>query len=110
MNKDFASFYLRFVLTCLPRHSQPRPETTVDILTRVLDICPEIAPPEIRAQRAPTIKDIYPIIVEESCGFRPCRKGGPRLELEWKETESQRMPVIHNYGSAFSDVLSTPPD
>ena len=80
------------------RYSRPRPETTVDILTRVLEICPEIAPPEIRAERTPTIEDIRPIIVEENCGFRPCRKGGPRLELEWKETGARKVPVIHNYG------------
>ncbi|KJA26857.1 hypothetical protein HYPSUDRAFT_180414 [Hypholoma sublateritium FD-334 SS-4] len=79
-------------------YSRPRPETTVDILTRVLEICPEIAPPEIRAERVPTIEDMYPIIVEENCGFRPCRKGGPRLELEWKESGTRKVPVIHNYG------------
>ncbi|KAF9486250.1 D-amino-acid oxidase [Pholiota conissans] len=79
-------------------HPRPRPETTKDILTRVLEICPEIAPPEIRAQRAPTIDDVYPIIIEESCGLRPCRKTGPRLELEWKETGAKKIPVVHNYG------------
>ncbi|KAF8970431.1 D-amino-acid oxidase [Flammula alnicola] len=79
-------------------HPRPRPETTKDILTRVLEICPDIAPPEIRAQRTPTIEDVVPIIAEESCGLRPCRKGGPRLEVEWRETASRRIPLIHNYG------------
>ncbi|KAH9477468.1 D-amino-acid oxidase [Psilocybe cubensis] len=79
-------------------HPRPRPETTRDILERVLEICPEIAPPEIRAQRKPTVDDILPIIVEESCGLRPCRKGGVRLESEWLQTSTRRVPVVHNYG------------
>lgn len=84
---------------CLYRHPRPRPETTQDILTRVLEMHPEIAPPEARASgRQPTVEDVHPIIVEESCGLRPCRKGGPRLELEWIDTGKRRIPVVHNYG------------
>ncbi|KAI0037134.1 nucleotide-binding domain-containing protein [Vararia minispora EC-137] len=71
----------------------PRPETKVDILQRALDFYPEIAPPNIRAVRKPTIDDLIPLIVDEGCGLRPSRKGGIRLETEW-----MGVPVIHNYG------------
>ncbi|KDR68351.1 hypothetical protein GALMADRAFT_256978 [Galerina marginata CBS 339.88] len=79
-------------------YSLPRAETTRDILTRVLEICPEIAPEEVRTLREPVVEDVLPIIVEESCGFRPCRKGGVRLELEWMETPTKRTAMVHNYG------------
>ncbi|KAF8156869.1 D-amino-acid oxidase [Crassisporium funariophilum] len=79
-------------------HPCPRPETTREILGRVLEMCPDIAPPESRAVRKPTIEDIIPIIVEEGCGFRPCRKGGVRLEAEWMQARQRRIPIIHNYG------------
>ncbi|PPR04469.1 hypothetical protein CVT24_013260 [Panaeolus cyanescens] len=76
----------------------PRPETTTDILQRTLELCPNLAPPEIRWEREPTIEDIRPLIISENCGFRPCRKNGVRLELEWKEFQGNRVPVVHNYG------------
>ncbi|KAK1229836.1 hypothetical protein PQX77_007088, partial [Marasmius sp. AFHP31] len=77
-----------------------RPETTEAILRRGLSLCPELAPPEIRAQRKPTVDDIRPLIVELGCGLRPARKGWLRLEtlffrLEGKE---KKIPVITNYG------------
>ncbi|KAJ8509386.1 hypothetical protein ONZ45_g8438 [Pleurotus djamor] len=79
-----------------------RPETTIDILTRSLSICPELAPPEIRAFRTPTIDDIEPLIVEEGCGLRPGRTGGVRLEVEWFKNgmNGTKIPVVYNYGHA----------
>ncbi|KAF9011813.1 hypothetical protein BDQ17DRAFT_1344887 [Cyathus striatus] len=63
----------------------PRHETRIDIIERILTIYPDIAPPEVRAERAPTVEDILPIIVDDACGFRPGRKDGVRLEVEWFE-------------------------
>ncbi|KAF8636353.1 hypothetical protein AX16_011004 [Volvariella volvacea WC 439] len=81
-------------------YPNPRPEITHDILTRVLALCPELAPPEIRAQRAPTVEDLYPITIEEGCGLRPARKGGIRFEVEWISggASGRKVPVVHNYG------------
>jgi hypothetical protein len=80
----------------------PRPETTQDILERALKLCPELAPPEIRANRLPTVDDLLPHVIAEGCGLRPARKGGIRLELEWvdgaKVKRAGQIPVIHNYG------------
>lgn len=80
----------------------PRPETTQDILERALKLCPELAPPEVRAIRAPTVDDLLPHVITEGCGLRPARKGGFRLELEWvdgaKVKRTGRIPVVHNYG------------
>ncbi|KAI0053121.1 D-amino-acid oxidase [Auriscalpium vulgare] len=79
----------------------PRPETTLDILSRGLALCPELAPPTVRAERAPTVDDLKPLIIEEGCGLRPGRKGGIRLEAEWfalPEAGGRKVPVVHNYG------------
>jgi len=78
----------------------PQPEITRDILQRVFSLCPELAPPEIRATREPTVEDLLPLIVEEGCGLRPARTGGVRIEREWfEDTKGQReVPVVHNYG------------
>ena len=83
----------------------PRPETTLDILERGLALCPELAPPEIRSERAPTIDDLKPLILEEGCGFRPGREGGIRLETERIEVPNaggRKVPVVHNYGYVLS--------
>jgi len=78
----------------------PRTETTQDILERAFALCPELASPDIRVERKPTIDDVFPHIVSEGCGLRPARKSGIRLEVEWTEGISGRgrVPVIHNYG------------
>ena len=82
------------------RYPKPRTETTRDILERAFALCPELASPDIRVQRKPTIDDILPHVVDEGCGLRPARKGGIRLEVEWTEGVGGRgrVPVIHNYG------------
>ncbi|KAJ7871319.1 hypothetical protein B0H13DRAFT_1634268 [Mycena leptocephala] len=79
----------------------PRQETTLDILERSFALCPELAPPEIRAQREPVLEDLQPIIIEEGCGLRPARKGGIRLEVEWVAAplgEEKKIPIVFNYG------------
>lgn len=79
----------------------PRTEITQDILKRGFALCPELASPDIRVEREPTIDDVLPHIVSEGCGFRPARKGGIRLEIEWTEGfigGRGRVPIIHNYG------------
>jgi D-aspartate oxidase/D-amino-acid oxidase len=69
-------------------------------LKRGFALCPELAPPEIRAQREPVLEDLQPIIIEEGCGLRPARKGGIRLEVEWASVRDQKkVPVVFNYGS-----------
>lgn len=81
------------------RYPLPRPETTADILTRGFSLCPELAPPEIRAQRAPTVDDLLPLIAQVGVGLRPMREGGIRLEFELMESTSKgKIPVVYNYG------------
>ncbi|KAJ7669020.1 D-amino-acid oxidase [Mycena rosella] len=86
----------------------PRPETTLDILKRGLAFCPELAPPEIRAQREPALEDLQSIIIEEGCGLRPARKGGIRLEVEWADSHGQKkVPVVFNYGHGAYGYISS---
>ncbi|OBZ77747.1 D-amino-acid oxidase [Grifola frondosa] len=76
-----------------------RPSTTTDILQRCLALCPELAPAEIRAKRAPTVEDLRPLITEEGCGFRPARKGGIKLDVEWIDgKDKNKVPLVFNYG------------
>jgi len=81
----------------------PRPETTIDILERGLALHSELAPPDVRGKRKPTVEDLKPLIIEEGCGLRPARKGGIRLQTEWVSVSGSKqlmVPVIHNYGHA----------
>ena len=80
------------------RYPIARPETTTEILERCIALCPELAPPEIRAQRTPTADDLRPLILEEGCGFRPARKGGVRIEADQITVNGKQFPVIYNYG------------
>ena len=80
------------------RYPTARPETTREIFERALALCPELAPPEIRATREPTVDDLYPLIVEEGCGFRPSRKGGISFDTQWVKSPNGEIPVISNYG------------
>lgn len=83
----------------LARYPVARPETTEDILRRCLTLCPELAPPDVRAQRAGTVDDLRPFIVEVGCGLRPAREGGLRLQHEWVDAgKGGKIPLIHNYG------------
>lgn len=62
-------------------------------------MAPEIAPPQIVAQRKPTIDDIRPLIIEEGCGLRPGRIGGIRLEsIPLSGANGASVPVVFNYG------------
>lgn len=82
------------------RYPKPRPETTQDILERGFALCPELAPPDVRAEREPTIDDVLHHVVGQGCGLRPARKGGIRLEIDWTEGVGGRgrVPLIYNYG------------
>lgn len=84
------------------RYPVARPETTTEILERCLALCPELAPPEIRAQRTPTIDDLRPLIIEEGCGFRPSRKGGVRVEASKVSVDGKGIPIVYNYGYVAS--------
>lgn len=76
-------------------YPSPRPETTTDILQRGFALCPELAPPSIRAQREPTVDDVRAIIQEEGCGLRPARKGNKvRIDITYRGN----IPVICNIG------------
>jgi glycine/D-amino acid oxidase-like deaminating enzyme len=89
-------------------YPSPRPETTKDILRRALAICPELAPPAVRSKRSPEVSDLVPLIVEEGCGLRPMRKGGPRIELEMMESPRGKVvPVVHNYGHGARGFISS---
>lgn len=83
-------------------YPKPRAETMEDILLRGLALCPELAPPEVRSTRSPTVKDLLPLVVGEGCGLRPARKEGTRIELEWVDgarlKRQGKVAVIHNYG------------
>ncbi|KAF9259598.1 D-amino-acid oxidase [Marasmius fiardii PR-910] len=81
-----------------------RAETTEDIVQSAFEICPELAPPEIRAQRTPTVEDVKAIVLESGCGLRPARKGGVRLETLFFQLEDDKkeVPVITNYGHGGS--------
>ncbi|KAL0576847.1 hypothetical protein V5O48_005144 [Marasmius crinis-equi] len=85
----------------------PRKETTEDILKRGFALCPELAPPEVRAKQAPSIDDVRPIIIEEGCGHRPARKGGIRLEVLWFDGRNKRVPVVTNYGHGAGGFQSS---
>ena len=76
-------------------------------MKRGFALCPELAPPEIRAHREPVLEDLQSILIEEGCGLRPARKGGIRLEVEWADGPDQRkVPVVFNYGCvlAFENI------
>ncbi|KAH7098324.1 D-amino-acid oxidase [Auriculariales sp. MPI-PUGE-AT-0066] len=88
----------------------PRPEMADDILQRTLAIAPELAPPEAReGGRTPTVEDLKKIVIEHGCGFRPARKGGIRLEREWREVagRDRKVAVIHNYGHGSQGYQSS---
>lgn len=81
------------------RYPVPRATDRLDILTNVLALCPDLAPPSVRAIREPTVEDLEALIVDEGCGLRPVRKGGIRLEVGSLERgEGEKIPVVYNYG------------
>lgn len=100
------------------RYPHPREETTSEILTRALKLCPQLAPPEVRAIRPPQLGDLLSHVVGEGCGLRPARENGIRIESEWWDVQGkldeqrtngdrgdkEKVLVVYNYGYAF--VLS----
>ncbi|KAJ3853671.1 D-amino-acid oxidase [Lentinula lateritia] len=84
-------------------YPHPRPEITEHILARGLKLCPDLAPPEIRAEREPTVDDLRPLILDVGVGFRPYRNGGVRVGVEWMDSsplkdKGKKIPVVFNYG------------
>ncbi|RDB30641.1 D-amino-acid oxidase [Hypsizygus marmoreus] len=77
---------------------EPRPQTTVDIKQRAVELYPELVPESKRvAGQQPDPKDL--IVVRVAVGLRPARKGGLRLERGDDLIVSERkIPVLHNYG------------
>ncbi|KZT02946.1 uncharacterized protein LAESUDRAFT_762372 [Laetiporus sulphureus 93-53] len=86
-----------------------RSETTEYILQRCLALCPELAPPEVRAQRAPTVDDLRALIIEVGVGLRPARKSGLRLETIWVSAseDGRKLPAFLNYGHSGSGFQSS---
>ena len=82
------------------RYPVPRGQTTTEILERCLDLCPELAPPDVRIRRAPTIDDLRPLIVEVTCGLRPMCVGGVKMEVEYINGRAQgsKIPMLSDYG------------
>ncbi|KAJ3981775.1 hypothetical protein F5890DRAFT_1533481 [Lentinula detonsa] len=81
----------------------PRPEITERILSKGLKLCPDLAPPEVRAEREPTVDDLRPLILDVGVGFRPYRNGGVRVGVEWMDSsplknQAKKVPVVFNYG------------
>jgi D-amino-acid oxidase len=87
------------------RYPNPRPDVTRQILSRVLELVPEIVPPRLRANPngPPQVEDALPLVIDEGCGLRPARHGGIRLAVDWvsagpESTTTKKVPVIYNYG------------
>lgn len=80
-----------------------RPETSKEILERVLKIYPKIAPPEVRVIREAKVEDIAPIIIEDRCGLRPGRKQGIRIDVDF----SGAVPLVLNYGHGGYGYISS---
>ncbi|KAI5124358.1 hypothetical protein M0805_008965 [Coniferiporia weirii] len=84
-----------------------RTETTLDILSRALKVCPLLAPPGVRLSGSiATPADLLPLIDSEIVGFRPSRRthsgfgSGLRLE-KGKQLSSDsdgEVEVVYNYG------------
>ncbi|XP_006463709.1 hypothetical protein AGABI2DRAFT_208623 [Agaricus bisporus var. bisporus H97] len=95
-------------------YPHPREETTSEILTRALKLCPQLAPPEVRAIRPPQLGDLLSHVVGEGCGLRPARENGIRIESEWWDVQGkldeqrtngdrgdkEKVLVVYNYGHA----------
>jgi hypothetical protein len=94
--KYFMELILGKLSTVFCRYPKSRPETTLDILKRGLALCPELAPPDVRVSRPPTVEDVLPIIKEEACGLRPMRKDGVRIALEYMSSarNGRQIPVV----------------
>ncbi|KAJ3732582.1 FAD dependent oxidoreductase [Lentinula guzmanii] len=84
-------------------YPHPRLEITERILSKGLKLCPDLAPPEVRAEREPTVDDLRSLILDVGVGFRPYRNGGVRVGVEWMDSsplknQSKKVPVVFNYG------------
>lgn len=85
--------HLLILISDSNREEASREETSIDILKRALEICPQLATPP--GQKP--IQDLSTIVKGAVVGFRPTREQGIRLEVDAKRLKSS-IPVIHNYG------------
>ncbi|KAJ7267954.1 hypothetical protein C8J57DRAFT_1228564 [Mycena rebaudengoi] len=85
----------------------PRAKTKIAIMEKALTFWPDIAPPEIRKKRTPTVEDLIPIFVGDGLGMRPSRSDGIRLEVEWFEANQIRVPIVFQYGHGGSGFESS---
>jgi D-amino-acid oxidase len=87
------------------RTESPREETTTSILTRALQICPELLPPPHQKPSSITSSRPFPsedhvtllrtLVRKVVVGFRPARDGGVRLE---RVPDVEGIKVYTNYG------------
>lgn len=88
---------------------EPRPETTKDILRRVLALMPQLERPKARVIGKSNGTDgqtshgkddeEYDVdIVDVNVGLRPGRRGGIRIERADAKDEQDGIPLIYNYG------------
>ncbi|ORY21034.1 FAD dependent oxidoreductase [Naematelia encephala] len=92
----------------------PRPDTSGDIIRRVLEICPDLQPAHRRAKRGETVRGqsvddsnssppsspLEDLIVTHLVGFRPSREQGVRLEVgpDLILNGQRNIHVVYNYG------------
>ncbi|TNY24248.1 FAD dependent oxidoreductase [Rhodotorula diobovata] len=75
--------------------TQPREETTRDILRRALEICPALALPPHATEPV----ELAELVTGAVVGFRPTRDGGIRLEAETLKLDAgEDLTVVHCYG------------
>lgn len=77
------------------RDSEPRQETTQEILDRVLPLYPDLVSPHAsETERQSPTRGAQ--VAAVSVGFRPARDGGPRVERG--QSVGNGVPVVHCYG------------
>ncbi|ODV60265.1 FAD-dependent oxidoreductase [Ascoidea rubescens DSM 1968] len=84
---------------CFQKHSTVQEVDTAliqRISERAVKYCPELIDPSINHNKN------YLDIVKVNVGFRPYRKGGPRIEID-----KQNSKIIHNYGAGGSGYQSS---
>ncbi|KAI7895817.1 uncharacterized protein EV154DRAFT_493866 [Mucor mucedo] len=73
-------------------------KTTLDILQRATQCCPELSPDGVQSMQ----------VLENIVGYRPTRKGGPRIQNEfYVSKEGKKTLITHNYGHGGSGYQSS---
>ena len=87
--------------------TQPREETTRDILRRALEICPALALPPHATEPV----ELAELVTGAVVGFRPTRDGGIRLEAETLKLDAgEDLTVVHCYGHCLLYTSPSPRD